>query len=67
MSNAHSEAQITERNLSTYSDLFKDLYGFRPTGEECERFRTMALGQQDVFIRFVADELAIEVARDRNG
>lgn len=67
MSNAPSKAMITEGNLSSYSDLLKDLNGFRPDADECEAFRAMSLSAQDELIRMVAEELAREIARDRNG
>ena len=67
MSNARSEAEITEGNLSTYSDLLKDLVGFRPDADEVAAFRALSLEAQDEIVRSVAEELAREIARDRNG
>ncbi len=48
-------------NLDTYSDLYKDLNGFRP---DLTRFRALSLDEQQEEIEHVGVTLAGEIAAD---
>lgn len=50
-----------ENNAGTYSDLYKDLYGIRPS---LKAFRAMPLDQQELAIENIAEELAADLEKD---
>lgn len=49
----------TDENLNTYSDLYKDLNGFRP---DLTRFRALTDDEQREEIEHIGDTLASEIA-----
>jgi len=52
---------VVEANASLYSDLYKDLNGFRP---DLARFRALTLDEQQEDIEHISATLADEIAEE---